>query len=124
MTGLTQVAQHAEDLDRAAAFYSVLLRAEPAGRFDPPGLLFFDLDGTRLLLERSAPSAILYFTSEDIDGDIARLVDAGAVLDTEPHVIFTHEDDALGIAGTDEWQAFLLDPEGNLFGLVEQRPVP
>jgi methylmalonyl-CoA/ethylmalonyl-CoA epimerase len=40
----------------------------------------------------------------------------------EPHVIFTHEDDTLGPAGTDEWMAFVRDSEGNLVGLVERRP--
>jgi methylmalonyl-CoA/ethylmalonyl-CoA epimerase len=37
-------------------------------------------------------------------------------------VIFGHEDDTLGPAGTDEWMAFVRDTEGNLVGLVEQRP--
>ena len=32
--------------------------------------------------------------------------------------IFTHEDDALGPAGTTEWQAFVTDSEDNLLGLV------
>ncbi len=36
--------------------------------------------------------------------------------------IFTHDDDRLGPAGTAEWQAFVRDSEGNLVGLVEQRP--
>ena len=40
----------------------------------------------------------------------------------EPHVIFTHDDDRLGPTGTAEWQAFVRDSEGNLVGLVEQRP--
>ena len=40
----------------------------------------------------------------------------------EPHVIFGHEDDTLGPSGTDEWQAFVKDTEGNTVGLVEQRP--
>jgi len=31
-------------------------------------------------------------------------------------------DDTLGPAGTDEWMAFVVDSEGNLVGLVEQRP--
>jgi methylmalonyl-CoA/ethylmalonyl-CoA epimerase len=44
------------------------------------------------------------------------------VVDSEPHVIFSHEDATLGPAGTDEWQAFVRDSEGNLVGLVEQRP--
>jgi methylmalonyl-CoA/ethylmalonyl-CoA epimerase len=35
-------------------------------------------------------------------------------------VIFSHTDDSLGLAGTDEWQAFVRDSEGNLLGLVSQ----
>ena len=35
-------------------------------------------------------------------------------------MIFTHEDDALGPAGTEEWQVVLRDSEGNLVGLVSQ----
>ena len=63
---LLQVAQHAEDLDRAAAFYADVLGAAPVARFDPPGLLFFDLDGVRLLLERGAPPALLYLRVDDV----------------------------------------------------------
>lgn len=54
---LTQIAQHADDLDRAERFYTDLLGTGPTGRFDPPGLLFFSLGSTRLLLERGAPPA-------------------------------------------------------------------
>ena len=58
--GLVQVAQRAQDLDRAAAFYADLLGRPPTARFDPPGLLFFDLDGVRLLLdvERAVRAAL------------------------------------------------------------------
>lgn len=35
--------------DAATAFYADLLGAPPVARFDPPGLVFFDLVGTRLL---------------------------------------------------------------------------
>ena len=58
---LVQVAQHAEDLERASAFYRQLLGTEPTGLFDPPGLLFFDLDGVRLLLEPGAASVSLAY---------------------------------------------------------------
>jgi methylmalonyl-CoA/ethylmalonyl-CoA epimerase len=119
---LVQVAQRAEDLDRAAAFYTDLLGAEPTGRFEPPGLLFFDLDGVRLLLERGAQSATLYLAVPDIEATIERLRANGVTIESEPHVIFSHEDDTLGPAGTDEWQAFFKDSEGNLVGLVEHRP--
>jgi methylmalonyl-CoA/ethylmalonyl-CoA epimerase len=117
---LVQVAQHAEDLDRAAAFYSDLLGCPPAGRFDPPGLLFFDLAGTRLLLETGAPSAVLYLRVESVRESAAVLRAQGTAIETEPHVIFTHDDDTLGPAGTDEWMTFIRDSEGNLLGLVSQ----
>jgi len=118
---LTQVAQHADDLDRATEFYQRLLGSPPVARFDPPGLLFFDLDGVRLLLDRNAPSALLYLRVDDVAAAIARL-GAGTEVVSEPHVIFTHEDDALGPAGHDEWQAFVKDPEGNTVGLIAFAP--
>ena len=117
MTRLVQVALRATDLDRAAAFYSTLLGAAPTGRFEPPGLLFFDLDGTRLLLEGNAPSSMLYLEVPDVRRTVEDLRGSTEVV-SEPHVIFTHEDDTLGPAGTAEWQAFLRDSEGNLVGLV------
>jgi catechol 2,3-dioxygenase-like lactoylglutathione lyase family enzyme len=120
--GLVQVAQHAEDLDRAAEFYSRLLGVPPVARFEPPGLLFFDLNGVRLLLDGNAPSALLYLRVASVRERHRELVDAGVRFESEPHVIFRHTDDTLGPAGTDEWQVFLHDPEGNLVGLVSQEP--
>ena len=118
---LVQVAQRAEDLERATAFYAELLGKEPAAAFDPPGLVFFDLEGVRLLLERGAPSSLIYLSVDDIDAAVERVRTAGASVEGEPHVIFSHTDDSLGPAGTDEWMAFFRDPEGNLVGLVEHR---
>jgi methylmalonyl-CoA/ethylmalonyl-CoA epimerase len=122
-TGLAQVAQHAEDLDRAAAFYERLLGSPPLARFDPPGLLFFGLgDGTRLLLEKAASSALLYLSVDDVVTRIEDLRADGVVVEAEPHVIFSHTDDTLGPAGSDEWMAFVRDSEGNLVGLVSHSP--
>jgi methylmalonyl-CoA/ethylmalonyl-CoA epimerase len=118
---LVQVAQGAQDLDRASAFYAELLGTEPTASFDPPGLVFFDLDGVRLLLDRGAPSSLVYLSVDDIDATIEKLRTAGVAIEGEPHVIFTHSDDTLGPAGTDEWMAFFRDSEGNLVGLVEHR---
>lgn len=119
---LVQIAQHAEDLDRATAFYRDLLGSDPTATYDPPGLVFFDLDGVRLLLDRGAPSALLYLAVEDVEATVARLRAAGVSVEGEPRVIFTHEDDTLGPPGTDEWMGFVRDSEGNLVGLVERRP--
>jgi len=115
--GLVQVAQRADDLDRASAFYSRLLEREPVGRFDPPGLVFFDLDGVRLMLDREAPPALLYLHVDNVHATLERL-DGLAEVVSRPAVVFTHADDALGPAGHDEWQAFLRDSEGNTVGLV------
>jgi methylmalonyl-CoA/ethylmalonyl-CoA epimerase len=116
---LAQVAQHADDLDRAAAFYERLLGSPPLGRFDPPGLLFFGLgDATRLLLEAGAPSALLYLHVSDVHSLVEQLRAEGVLVESEPQVVFSHTDDALGPAGTDEWMAFIRDSEGNLVGLV------
>ena len=118
---LVQIAQHADDLGRATAFYADLLGAGPVATFDPPGLVFFDLGGVRLLLDRGAPSALHYLGVDDIDATVERLRAAGVPVESEPHVIFGHDDDLLGPAGTDEWMAFVRDSENNLVGLVEHR---
>lgn len=118
---LVQVAQHADDLEAAAVFYTALLGAPYTAVFDPPGLLFFDLDGVRLLLDRNAPSALIYLHVDDVREALARIAERAEVV-SEPHVIFTHEDDTLGPAGHDEWQAFVKDPAGNTVGLVSFAP--
>ena len=119
---MIQVAQHADDLTRAQIFYTRLLGQEPAGVFDPPGLLFYRLDGVRLLLDRGAPSAVLYLAVPDVGETVERLRAEGVTIQTERHVIFSHQDDALGPAGTDEWMAFITDSEGNAVGLVSHSP--
>ena len=118
---LIQVAQRAEDLARATAFYTELLGTPPSATYDPPGLVFFDLEGVRLLLDQAAPSALHYLAVDDIDAAVARLRERGTAVESDPHVIFVHDDDTLGPAGTEEWMAFVRDPEGNLVGLVEHR---
>lgn len=118
---LIQVAQRAVDLDRASAFYSRLLGSEPSGRFDPPGLLFFDLDGVRLLLDRSAPSSLIYLDVADLGRSVEELRASGANILQEPQLVYNHVDGSLGPAGTEEWMAFIEDSEGNTVGLVGRK---
>jgi methylmalonyl-CoA/ethylmalonyl-CoA epimerase len=119
---LLQVAQRAYNLKRAEAFYTDLLGIDPAGRFDPPGLLFYDLEGVRLLIEKGAPSSLLYLKLPDVRIGLERLRGQGVEVIAEPQVIFSHENSRLGPAGTDEWMAFIKDSEGNTLGLVSQLP--
>src|SRR5687767_284852 len=85
---LIQIAQRAQDLDRAAQFYSALLGTAPQAVFDPPGLLFFNLDGVRLLLERGAPSSLIYLGVPDVRVLVGELEGSGVEVVEAPHVIF------------------------------------
>lgn len=113
-----QIAQHADNLSRAQAFYQRLLNTEPAGVFDPPGLLFFQAGQVRLLLEQGATSALIYFKVDDVRQTLESLRTEGVEIVAEPELIFSHSDDNLGPAGMDEWMAFVKDSEGNTVGLV------
>jgi methylmalonyl-CoA/ethylmalonyl-CoA epimerase len=121
---LHQVAQHVDDLGRAVGFYRDTLGLPLIATFDPPGLAFFDLGGTRLLLEAGAPSALLYLRVDDIDRRHTDLRAAGVTFEGEPHLIHRDDDGRFGPAGNEEWMAFFRDSEQNLLGLVERRLAP
>lgn len=116
---LRQVSQPADDLDRAIAFYRDVLGLPLIARFGD--LSFFDLAGTRLLLEHrgdnSQGSAVLYLEVADINQAWRELTDAGVKFVGEPHTIFTDAQGTFGSAGEDERMAFFHDTEGNLLAL-------
>jgi len=117
---LHQVAQHADDLDRAVAFYSDVLGCEFIAKIDPPGLAFLRLGSVRLLLDKAAPSALIYLRVADVRTTAENLRAAGVPVDTEPHLINTDADGFFGEAGFEEWMAFVRDTEGNLVGLASR----
>ena len=121
VTGLHQVAQRAADLDRAVGFYRDVVGLELIARFDPPGLAFFRLDNTRLLIELGAPSALLYFRVPDVAAATDELRSRGVAIESEAHVIFSDRDGQFGPAGEDEVMAFFRDSEENLVGLAGRR---
>jgi methylmalonyl-CoA/ethylmalonyl-CoA epimerase len=122
VNGLRQVAQHVDDLDRAVAFYRDVVGLDCIARFDSPGLAFFDLGGTRLLLEAGAPPAILYLGVADVAASTESLRDRGVSIESEPHVIHHDADGQFGPAGEDEVMAFFRDSERNLVGLSARSP--
>jgi len=117
---LLQVAQHADDLDRAVAFYRDTLNGEFLARFDPPGLAFFRIGEARLLLERGAPPAMIYLSVPDARRTIDRLRDAGVEIVQDAGLIHTDDDGVFGVAGTKEWMGFFRDSEGNLVGVASR----
>ncbi len=120
---LHQVALPVTDLGRATTFYTELLGAGPIATFDPPGLVFFDLDGVRLLLDRAASAgATLYLRVDDVAGTVDALAARGVTVTEPAHVVFRDDDGTFGPAGEDEWLAGITDSEGNLVCLANRTP--
>jgi len=120
ITRLHQVAAAAGDSSETETFYRDVLGAKFIARFDPPGLLFFDFCGVRLLLEGDSP-ATLYFWVDDIDSAYADLRGKGVEFEGEPHMIHKDEDGTFDNPGTEEWMAFFKDPAGNTLALASRR---
>jgi methylmalonyl-CoA/ethylmalonyl-CoA epimerase len=123
ITSLRQIGLPARDLDRAVAFYQEALGLEIVARYG--SLAFFDLDGTRLLLETSedpaARAGVLYLAVDDIDAAHAELVTRGVSFQSAPHLVFRDDQGTFGPAGGEEWMAFFLDSEENQLALASRR---
>ena len=116
---LGQLSLSVRDLDRAEMFYSEKLGLRKLFRFG--NLLFFDLAGVRLLVEKPensetlAGNSTLYFRVADIALVCKELKARGVVFSDEPHLIAPMEDHDL-------WMAFFTDPEGNILALMQEAP--
>ena len=117
---LHQVALKANDLEASVAFYRDLLALPLIARFEPPGLAFFDLDGTRLMLSSTASEGTLYFAVTDLVAIVADLAARGVTFMQPPALVHRDEAGTFGRKGGEEWMAFLRDPSGNLLGLAER----
>jgi catechol 2,3-dioxygenase-like lactoylglutathione lyase family enzyme len=112
MPKVTQISRRVENLDRASAFWRDTLDIPELYSF--PGLAFFDLGGTRLMLKETGArdqADILYLASTDIMADHARLTERGATMTGTPHMIHRHPN------GSQEWMAFFEDDEGRPLAL-------
>ena len=115
-----QIAVFAKDLDEAITFYRDILGATYITKFDPPGLVFFDFGGTRLLLEKTGPKASVYFRVDDIHSAHEELKTKGIKFIADPHLIFRDETGIFGSAGEEEWMAFFSDPSDNILVLASR----
>lgn len=115
-----QLAIHATDLKATVAFYRDVLQLPLLAEIDPPGLAFLQCGETRLMIsvptspELQHPSSIIYFEVADLERSFAALIEAGAKIEREPHLI-----GRLGARET--WMAFFRDPSQNLLALMSER---
>ncbi len=117
---IQQVALVQHDVERAVPFYRDGLGLPL--QFAMAGMAFFDAGGVRLMLTKpSSPefdhrNSIVYFEVEDCPAAFAALQARGVPFDDEPHLV--------GKTATHElWMAFCRDPEGNVIGISESRPL-
>lgn len=116
-----QIAAHARDVDEAVTFYRDVLGVHFIASFDLPGLAFFDFGGVRLLREKNAPKATLYFRVDDIDVAHRELLAKGVTFEDTPHLIYRDDSGTFGEPGAEEWMVFFKDPSENLLALVMRR---
>jgi predicted enzyme related to lactoylglutathione lyase len=114
-----QIALHAEDLNRAVAFYRDTLGMRLLFQA-PPGLAFFDCGGIRLMLdavkEKDTPerlSSLIYYKVADLNATYETLVSRGVNFNSKPHLIAKMPDHEL-------WMAFFRDSEQNLVGVMSE----
>jgi methylmalonyl-CoA/ethylmalonyl-CoA epimerase len=114
---LGQIFMRALDLDRAVGFYRETLGIPFL--FRVPGMAFFDLEGTRLMLgepegaEHDHPGSILYFDVPDLGRAHQELTARGVGFDSAPALIARMPDHEL-------WMAFFKDSEGNQLALMSE----
>ena len=117
--GFAQIALSVRDLTRCSAFYRDDLGLTHL--FDAPGMSFFDVGGVRLMLsaqggEPGSRATVVYLKVADLAAAHARLTAQQVRFEQPPHVV--------GRSPTAEVSlAFCLDPDGNLIGLMSEKPL-
>jgi methylmalonyl-CoA/ethylmalonyl-CoA epimerase len=114
---LAQVALTVTDLEAAKAFYRDALGMQFL--FEAGTMAFFQCGSVRLLLGMAGETqpgggTILYFKVADLTGTHAALLARGMTFKQDPHLVAR-------MKSHDLWLAFVVDPAGNVLGLMEER---
>ena len=118
LSQIGQIAVHADNLERAVAFYRDTLGMKLLFQA-PPGLAFFDCNGIRLMLSavkedtNERVSSMVYYKVDDINAAHDTLVSRGVTFFSKPHLIAKLPDHDL-------WMGFFRDSENNMVGLMSE----
>jgi methylmalonyl-CoA/ethylmalonyl-CoA epimerase len=119
ITGIAQIALSVRDIARANTFYRDALGLKHL--FEAPGMSFFEVGGVRLMLssqggEPGGRATLVYLKVTDVAAAHADLAAKNVRFEQPPHVI--------GRSPTAEvWLAWCVDPDGNLLGLMCEKPL-
>jgi catechol 2,3-dioxygenase-like lactoylglutathione lyase family enzyme len=120
LSRIGQIAITVADVEKSTHFYRDTLGLQflfSAG----PNLAFLAADSVRIMLTTPqgagtvGKNSILYFRVSDIEAAHAALLRRGAVNERGPQLTARLPDHKL-------WLAFVKDPDGNLVGLMQEKP--
>lgn len=116
-----QIAIAISDLDKAVYFYQKILKLEML--FDvPPNMAFFNCGGVRLMLttlqgpEQDHNTSVIYYKVTGIESIFDELKALQVDIERPPGMAAKMPDHEL-------WIGFIRDPDGNLVGLMEEKPL-
>jgi len=111
-----QIARSVSDIAASERWYREVLGLPHLYTYGT--LAFFDCGGTRLMLAQeksgAAKESLLYLRVADIAVAHDALKQRGAKFTHAPHMIHRHPD------GTEEWMAFLVDPDDRPLAIMSQ----
>ena len=115
--GQVRIAVH--DIHRAVSFYRDTLGMPFLFQF--PGMAFFELNGTRLMLvdpesRDFGGESVIYYRVGDIGQAHGALSERGVSFTDAPHVVHSDE-------GHELWMCFFNDPDGNVLALMSEVPI-
>jgi len=121
ISAIGQIAIAISDLEKSVYFYEKILKLEKL--FDaPPNLAFFNCSGVRLMLttlqglEEDHKTSVIYYKISDIEVVFEELHSLQVDIERAPGMAAKMEDHEL-------WIGFIRDPDGNLIGLMEEKPL-
>jgi len=116
-----QIAIAISDLEESVYFYEKILKLEKL--FDvPPNLAFFNCSGVRLMLttlqgdEADHNTSVIYYRITEIEQVFDELKALQVGIERMPAMAAQMDDHEL-------WIGFIRDPDNNLVGLMEEKPL-
>lgn len=121
LDAIGQIAVAISDFDTAKCFYQKTLNLPLL--FDvPPNLAFFDVSGIRLMLTtlqgdpKDHHTSVIYYKVKSIETVFNTLESQQVNIERQPQLAAKMADHQL-------WMGFIRDPDNNLIGIMEEKPL-